>query len=75
MANSGEELHTSLATGRVLTADLIPCRTYALHFDWARLASMVVYVMFAALGVAAGFGDYEASTPIDTTSRWTTLSV
>jgi hypothetical protein len=64
VTNSGDVLHASLATGGVLTAILIPYKTYAFHFDWAKLASVVVYVLFAALGVAAGFGGYEACAAI-----------
>ena len=63
-SNSDMTLGASIATAAVLTVVLIPYRDYAFNFEWAKVTSAAVYVIFTALGCAAGWGGFEAATAI-----------
>jgi hypothetical protein len=57
-------LGASIASAAILTVVLIPYRDYAFHFEWAKVTAAVVYVIFTALGCAAGWGGFTAATAI-----------
>jgi hypothetical protein len=57
-------LAVAIVTSIVLTVISVPYRDYAFHFAWSKRASPVVYLIFLALGGAAGWAGHEAATAI-----------
>ncbi len=57
-------LYAALVSAGLLTIILVPYKIYRFNFGWAKLSAAVVYLIYTVLGIAAGFGGYEAMTAI-----------
>jgi hypothetical protein len=61
---ASEVFYAALISAGVLTVILVPYKIYRFNFGWAMVSATVVYLFYTALGVAAGWGGYEAATAI-----------
>jgi hypothetical protein len=56
--------YAALISAGVLTVILVPYKIYRFNFGWAKASATVVYLLYTALGVLAGWGGYEAASAI-----------
>jgi hypothetical protein len=61
---ASEVFYAALIGAGVLTVILVPYKIYRFNFGWATVPATLVYLLYTALGVAAGWGGYEAATAI-----------